>query len=109
VFSWQEVKKVMFFDPEDGLYIFEVIIGYRVNGKTEYTPSCLIQADDPDEAEEKVLAYLNNLEIDQDFWIEEISAPYDIEGYSQEVEENDQEIFPILDELTEEEFQDFLK
>ena len=99
----------MLFDPEEGLYVFEVILGYKVNGKTEYTTPCLVQADDADEAEEKALEYLDNLEIEQDFWIEEISDPYDIDEYRQHLEENDQESFPILDELTEDEFQDLLK
>lgn len=99
----------MLFDPEEGLYVFEVILGYKINGKTEYTMPCLIQGDDIEEAEEKALGHLDNLDIEQDFWIEEISDPYDIEEYKQHMEENDQELFPILDELTEDEFQDFLK
>jgi hypothetical protein len=99
----------MLFDPEEGLYVFEVILGYRVNGKAESTSSCLIQADDPEEAEEKVLAYLDNLEMEQDFWIEEISEPFEIEEYEQSLEEHDQENLPLLNELTEEEFDDFLK
>jgi len=97
------------FDPEEGLYVFEIVLGYKANGKTEYTLSCLVQGDDPDEAEEKALAYLDNLELEQDFWIEEMSEPYDIEDYKQILEDNDQEALPILTELTEEEFEDFLK
>ena len=98
----------MLFDPEEGLYVFEIILGYKIDGETEYTPSSLIQADEPEEAEEKILEHLDNLEIDQDFWIEEISDPFEIEEYAQDLEENDQEILPVLNDLTQEEFEDFL-
>lgn len=104
----KEVFSSMLFDPENGLYVFEVSIGFKANGEKQSSASCLIQADDLEEAEEKVMEYLDNLDLDQRFWIEEISDPYSIEEYQQQLEEDESEPFPLLDEMTEDEFVEFL-
>lgn len=98
----------MLFDPENGLYVFEVALGFRANGQKQSSASCLIQADDSEEAEEKVMEYLVNQDAAGRFWIEEISNPYTLEEYQQQLDETESEPFPILDEMTEDEFVDFL-
>ena len=48
----------MVFDLEEGLYIFEITLGYRV-GESEYmTVPFILRADDANEAEEMVQEYL---------------------------------------------------
>ena len=98
----------MFLDPQEGLYVFEVALGFRADGEKQYTTPYLVQADDLEEAEEKVLEYVDDLDLDQDVWIEEISEPFEIEEYTQRLEDGDAEPFPMLGELTEEEFRDLL-
>lgn len=96
----------MFLDPQEGLYVFEVVLGFESEGEKQYLTPYLVQADDAEEAEEKVLEYLDDLDLDQEFWIEEMNEPADIEEYAQRIEEGDAEPFPMLNELTEEEFKD---
>jgi hypothetical protein len=98
----------MSFDPEASLYVFEIVLIYAANGVKQYSPPCTIQADDPDEAEEKVLQYLDDLDVDHSFQIEEISEPYDTEEYQQQIEDNERRQFPVLDELTEDELKEYL-
>jgi hypothetical protein len=99
----------MYLDAAAGLYVFEVILGFRTNGKTHYSPLCLVQADDPDEAEDKIMEYLCSMDLDQDFWIDQISDPHTIQDYQQELKEDLRESLPLLDELNEEEWKDFLE
>jgi len=98
----------MFLDPQEGLYVFEVALGFNIDGEKQYTTPYLVQADDLEEAEEKVLECIDDLDFDQVIWIEEISEPFDIEEYTQHLEDGDAEPFPMLGELTEEEFRDLL-
>lgn len=98
----------MFFDPEAGSCVFEVILGFDVDGKTRLSGPCLIQADDPDEAEEKVMEILDDLDLEGEYWIEEMSEPYDIEEYRQHVEDKEKIRYPLLDEMTEDEMRDFM-
>jgi cobalamin biosynthesis Mg chelatase CobN len=98
----------MLLDPQEGLYVFEVTLGFNAEGAKHYTTPYLIQADDLEEAEEKILELLDDLDLDQDLWIEEMSEPFEIEDYTQHIEEGDSEPFPMLSELTEEEFKDML-
>ena len=98
----------MIFDAESGLYVFEVVLGFEVDGEVFTSPLCLIQADDADEAEEKVLEYLDNLVLDMDFWVEEMSEPRGLEHYQQELDDGDKKPFPVLDKLTEEELSEFI-
>jgi hypothetical protein len=98
----------MMFDAEAGLYVFEVILGLEVAGEVLTSPLCLIQADDADEAEDKVLEYIDGLDLDVDYWVEEMSGPYRIEQYQQELDDGEKKPFPVLDELTEEELREFV-
>lgn len=98
----------MFLDPQEGLYVFEVALGFNTDGEKQYTTPYLVQADDLEEAEEKVLEYIDDLDFDQGIWIEELSDPFEIEEYAQRVEDAEAEPFPMLSDLTEEEFRDLL-
>jgi len=102
------VTRSMILDPQEGLYVFEVTLGFKAEGEKRYTTPYLVQADDLDEAEEKVFEYLDDLDMDHEFWIEEMSEPSDIEEYAHHIEEGEAEASPMLDELTEEEFRDLL-
>jgi len=98
----------MFLDPQEGLYVFEVTLGFSTEGEKQYTAPYLVQADDIEEAEEKVLGYLDGLDLEQAVWIEELSEPFDTEEYSQNIEDGEAEPFSFLEELTEEEFRELL-
>lgn len=98
----------MFLDPQDGLYVFEVSLGFSADGEKQYTTPYLVQADDIEEAEEKVLGYIDGLDLEQDVWIEELSEPYEAEKYSQIIEDGEIEPFSLLEEVTEEEFRDLV-
>lgn len=98
----------MFLDPQDGLYVFEVTLGFSTDGEKQYTTPYLVQADDIEEAEEKVLGCIDELDLEQDVWIEELSEPHDAEEYSQRIEDGEAEPFSLLEEVTEEEFRDLL-
>lgn len=98
----------MYFDSDDGLYVFEVSIGIRIGGRRACSPPILIQADDPDEAEEKVLEYLDDLGIEDRFWVEEMSAPFSLESYQNKLEEEEREPCPSLFDFDETEIQQLL-
>ncbi len=98
----------MVLDPQEGLYLFEVVIGFKIDREKEYSPPFLVQADDAEEAEEKVLEFLDDADLDQTFWIEELSDPFDIEEYIRHADDNDIKTYPLLLELTEEELKDLL-
>lgn len=98
----------MLFDPQEGLCLFEVVIGFRMGREKEYSPPFLVQADDAEEAEEKVLEFLDDADLDRTFWIEEMSDPFDIEEYAQSADDNDIKTYPLLLELSEEELKDLL-
>ena len=98
----------MFLDPQEGLYVFEVALGFNADGEKQYTTPYLVQADDLEEAEQKVLEFVDDLDLEPDIWIEEISEAFDIEQYAQRLEDGEVESFPMLGELTEEEFKDLL-
>jgi hypothetical protein len=67
-----------------------------------------VQADDVEEAEEKVLGYIDGLDLEQEVWIEELSEPYDAEEYSRSIDDGEAKPFSLLEEMTEEEFRDLL-
>jgi hypothetical protein len=70
----------MVFDLEEGLYIFEITLGYHV-GESEYmTVPFILRADDADEAEEMVQEYLEIHHLANSFWIVEISDTFDPVG-----------------------------
>jgi hypothetical protein len=99
----------MLLDPEKGLYVFEVVLGYQNDDDPEYTVPYLVQANDEDEAEGKVQAFLEGLEMDQDFWIEELSDPYLLTEYQHSLNENGDQAHIILEELTEEDLLGLLR
>lgn len=96
------------FDEDAGLYVFEVVLGIRLNGSKGSSAPFLIQADDAEEAEEKVLEYFDDLDIDQKVWIEEMSEPFALEEYQQQIEEKNGKFFPVLDEMSEDELCDYI-
>ncbi|OIP92074.1 MAG: hypothetical protein AUK55_10035 [Syntrophobacteraceae bacterium CG2_30_61_12] len=100
--------RLMYFDSEEGIYVFEVRMGIRTGGRRTCSPPFLIQADDADEAEEKVLEYLDDMGIEGSYWVEEISSPFHLETYQQQLEDEEREPYPNLAELDETELQGFL-
>lgn len=100
--------ELMYLNPAAGLYVFEVVLGFRADGRTQYSPPCLIQADDPEEAEEKVMEFLCELDLEQDFWIDQMSEPVSIQDYQVQVRQNERETLPVLDELNEVELKEYL-
>jgi hypothetical protein len=98
----------MYLDPAADLYVFEVILGFRANGKTHTSPPCVVQADDPEEAEDEIMEYLCNMDLDQDFLSDQMSDPFSIQDYPQKLKEDLRESLPLLDELNDEEWRDFL-
>lgn len=99
----------MYLDPAAGLYVFEVVLGFRRNGKMHYSLPCLIQADDPEEAEDKLIECLCHMDLDQDFWIDRMSSPHSIQDYQEELRDEIAESLPLLDDLNEEEWRNLLR
>lgn len=95
------------FDADAGVYVFEVVLSFHSYETIESGVAFLVQADDAEEAEEKVLEHLDSLDLQQSIRIEEFSEPYTIEEYQRQVEESGGRSFPVLDELSEEELKDF--
>jgi len=99
----------MDFDLEDGLYIFEITLGYMV-GEGEYmTVPLIIKADDNNDAEEVVQEYLEVNNLAGDFWIAEITGPFDPEEYQKEVDEGERERWDRMEDYSEEDFLEFLQ
>ena len=98
----------MLLDPKNGLYVFEVVLGYEVPGRTEFTSPYLIQANDADEAEEKIFEYMDEHGVSEDFWIEELSDPYTIEEYQQMIQEDGDRAYILLEDLTEQDLRELV-
>ncbi|MCE5243081.1 MAG: hypothetical protein LLF99_07780 [Desulfobacteraceae bacterium] len=98
----------MLFDREAGSLVFEFTLRFRAYGEIQYSTPLLIQADEPEEAEEKVLEHLESLDLGIDFQIVEISDPYPAEDYQRQTEEEERQVPPLLEEFDEEEMRDFL-
>jgi len=98
----------MDFDLEDGLYIFEITLGYMVAEEEHMTVPLLIKADDNDDAEEVVQEYLEVNNLAGDFWIADITGPFDPEEYQKEVEEGERERWDRMEDYSEEDFLEFL-
>lgn len=98
----------MRFDPDAGLCVFEVVLGFKCDGETIYSPTVLVQADEPEELEDKVMEILGDLDLGGPYWIEEASEPYDIEEYQEQLDEHERRARPLLDELTEDELKDMV-
>jgi hypothetical protein len=98
----------MLLDPENGLYVFEVVLGFEVDDESDYTPAYAVQANDAEAAEEKVQEFLEEHGVAQDFWIEELSDPYSLIEYQHNLEGNGDQAHIMLEGLTEEDFQELL-
>lgn len=98
----------MLFRPENGFYVFEVVLSFECDEDVQQNFSCLIQADDPEEAEEKVQMYLDDLDLDCEYRIEEISDPFAIDEYREQLEYDGRPEYPVLEELSEEDLRDHL-
>ena len=70
----------MDFDLEEGLYIFEITLGYKVAESEHMTVPLIMKADDGDEAEEVVQEYLEINNLAGDFWIADITGPFEYVG-----------------------------
>lgn len=99
----------MDFDLDEGLYVFEITLGYQV-GHTEYlTTPFIVQADDTEEAEETVMEYLDSLHLSSRFWIAEINGPYESQEYQRQVEEGEQDRWDRLEDYSAEDFEEILE
>ena len=98
----------MAFDLDEGLYMFEITLGYRVGDVEHVTVPFLVQADDAEEAEEVVMEYLEEMHLGSKFWIAELSEPYERDGYQRLVDEGERERWDRLEDYSEEDFQEIL-
>ncbi len=98
----------MLFNADDGLYVFEVVVGHRFNGITRFSSPILVQADDEEEAEEKVLDYLADIGIEGKYWVEEMSEPFTLKDYEGTLQDEGRVPYPLLENLSEEDFVELL-
>ncbi len=98
----------MDFDLDDGLYIFEITLGYMVGESEHMTVPFVMKADDADEAEEIVQEYLEINQLAGDFWIADITGPFDPEEYQALVDEGERERWDRLEDCSEEDFLEIL-
>ena len=94
----------MDFDLEDGLYIFEITLGYTVGESEHMTVPLIIKADDVDDAEEVVQEYLEVNNLAGDFWIADITGPFDPEEY----QKGERERWDRMEDYSEEDFLEIL-
>lgn len=99
----------MDFDLDDGLYIFEITLGYMVGESEHMTVPFVMKADDADEAEEIVQEYLEINQLAGDFWIADITGPFDPEEYQALVDEGEKERWDRLEDYSEEDFLEILR
>ena len=99
----------MILASENGHYVFEVVLGYQVSEERHFTIPYLVQADDLDEAEERVRNCLEEHGVGDAFWIEELSDPYEIREYMESLEDNGDEAHILLSDLTDDDFQEILE
>ena len=98
----------MVFDLEEGLYIFEITLGYQVDDSEYMTVPFILRADDTDEAEEMVQDYLELNQLANSFWIVEISDTFDHEAYQTHVDEGERESWDRLEDHSAEDFLEIL-
>lgn len=98
----------MDFDLDDGLYIFETILGYMVGESENMTVPFLIKADDANEAEELVQEYLEVNQLAGEFWVAEISGPFEPEEYQKLVDEGERERWDNLEDYSDEDLLEIL-
>ena len=98
----------MDFDLDDGLYIFEITLGYMVGNSEHMTLPLILRADDNDDAEELVQEYLEVNNLAGDFWLSEVTGPFDPEDYQNEVDEGERERWDRMEDYSEEDFLEIL-
>ena len=98
----------MEFDLDEGLYIFEVTLGYKVGESDHVTVPFVLKADDATEAEELAEEYLEVIQLADTFWIVEISGPFDPDEYQTSVDEGERELWDSLEDYSEEDFLEIL-
>jgi hypothetical protein len=96
-------------DFDEGLYIFEITLGYQVGDSDHLTVPFTLKADDPDEAEEFVQEYLEIIQLSSKFWIAEILGPYDPEEYETLVDQGEKERWDRLEDHSEEDLLEILQ
>ncbi len=94
----------MEFDLDEGLYIFEVTLGYKVGESDHVTVPFVLKADDATEAEELAEEYLEVIQQADTFWVVEISGPFDPDEYQTSVDEGERELWDSLEDYSEEDF-----
>ena len=99
----------MDFDLDDGLYIFEITLGYQVGEIEHMTVPFVLKADDADVAEEIVQEFLEINQLANSFWLVEISGPFDPEEYQNQVDEAERERWDQLEDHSEEDFLEILQ
>jgi hypothetical protein len=108
IFRWKGALP-MGFDLDEGLYVFEVTLGYKVGDSEHVTIPMVVQADDGEEVEDIVMEYLEEMHLGNRFWIAEISEPSDRDEYERMVEEGERERWDRLEDYSEEDFQEILQ
>ncbi len=98
----------MEFDLDEGLYIFEVTLGYKVGESDHVTVPFVLKADDATEAEELAEEYLEVIQLADTFWVVEISGPFDPDEYQTSVDEGERELWDSLEDYSEEDFLEIL-
>ncbi len=98
----------MEFDLDEGLYIFEVTLGYKVGESDHVTVPFVVKADDATEAEELAEEYLEVIQLADTFWVVEISGPFDPDEYQSSVDEGERELWDSLEDYSEEDFLEIL-
>ncbi len=98
----------MEFDLEEGLYVFEVTLGYQVGESDYMTVPFVLKADDTNDAEEIVEEYIEVLRLGGKFWIADISGPFDPNEYQTSVDEGERERWDGLEDYSQEDFLEIL-
>ncbi|UCG10958.1 MAG: hypothetical protein JSU72_10285 [Deltaproteobacteria bacterium] len=98
----------MEFDLDEGLYVFEITLGYKIADQDQMTVPFVLKADDIEEAEELVLEYLELIQLAGSFWVAEIVGPYDPNEYQHLVEEGEKEGWDRLEDYSAEDFLEIL-
>ena len=95
-------------DLDEGLFVFEITLGYRIGDSEQMTVPFVLKADDADEAEELVLEYLELIQLASQFWVAEIAGPFDPDEYQALVDEGEKERWDHLEDYSEEDFLEIL-
>ena len=98
----------MDFDLDDGLFIFEITLGYLVGDTEHMTVPFVLKADDVDEAEELVQEFLEINQLASSFWLVEISGPFEPEEYQNQVDEAERERWDHLEDYSGEDLLEIL-